>query len=159
MMTRDAMLTLLSELIACHSPSGDESEIEAVLLREFQASGVAVWQDAASNIYAHLEGEGPVVMVCAHKDEIGMIVSDIQADGRLKVENVGGSLAWKYGEGPVDVLCDNGDTLRAILSVGSTHTHTGPVAALREKALKWEHVTLYTGYMPEGTGCERCPYR
>ena len=41
-MKREEMLSLLSELIACHSPSGDEKEIDAVLAREFQATGAEV---------------------------------------------------------------------------------------------------------------------
>lgn len=145
-MNKQQMLDLLQELISCHSPPGDEREIEAVIKREFEATGVDVWQDGATNIYAHVAGEGMKVMVAAHKDEIGMIVTDVLPNGRLKVQNIGGSMPWKYGESPVDVLTDDGDTLRAILSVGSTHTRTGVMSELRDKrALTWDLVTLYTG--------------
>ncbi|RMF81544.1 MAG: hypothetical protein D6737_04700 [Chloroflexi bacterium] len=150
MMNRDDMLALLQELILCHAPPGDEAEIEAVIMREFEATGAEVWQDGATNIYAHLPGDGPKVMIAAHKDELGMIVTDVREDGRLGVQNIGGSMAWKYGEGPVDILAGNGEVVRAILSVGSTHTKTGPVAALKEnKALTWDLVTLFTGMTPE----------
>ncbi|MBI4530158.1 MAG: hypothetical protein HY709_01435 [Candidatus Latescibacteria bacterium] len=145
-MNRDELLVLLSELIACHSPPGEEGEIDAVIHREFEATGVKVWQDDATNIYAHLPGEGPRVMVCAHKDEIGMVVTKVEDDGRLRVENCGGSWAWKYGEGPVDVIADDGSLVRGILSVGSVHTHTGPVHELKSnRALTWDLVTIFTG--------------
>ncbi len=145
-MNHDEMLTLLSELIACHSPPGEEREIDALIQREFQASGAKVWQDDATNLYAHLPGDGPKVMICAHKDEIGMVVMRVQDDGRLQVENCGGSWAWKYGEGPVDVIADNGDLVRGILSVGPVHTLVGPVHALKSKrALTWDLVTVFTG--------------
>ena len=145
-MDQEAMLALLAELIACHAPSGDEREIEAVILRELEATGADVWQDGATNIYAHIPGDGPKVMVCAHKDELGMIVTEMRADGRLGVRNIGGSFPWKYGEGPVDILADSGEIVRAILSVGSTHTRTGPISELRDsRALTWDMVTLYTG--------------
>ena len=91
-MNRDDMLAMLSALISCHSPPGEEGEIDAVIRREFEASAPEVWQDDAGNLYAHLEGDGPKVMVCAHKDEIGMIVTHIRPDGRLLVTNCGG--AW-----------------------------------------------------------------
>ena len=97
-MEQKEMLDLLAELIACHAPSGDEREIEPVIRREFAATGVNVWQDGATNLYAHVPGEGPKVMICAHKDELGMIVTDVLADGRLCVRNIGGSFPWKYGE-------------------------------------------------------------
>jgi putative aminopeptidase FrvX len=145
-MNREEMLTLLSELITCHSPSGEEGEIDRVIRREFEAAGADVWQDDATNLCAHLPGEGPKVMVCAHKDEIGMVVAEMREDGRLRVENCGGSLPWKYGEGPVDVIADGGDIVRGILSVGSVHTKVGPVHELKDKrALTWDLVTVFTG--------------
>ena len=100
-MTSDQMLDLLSELIACHSPPGDEAEIDRVIRREFEATGAQTWQDDGSNLCAHLLGDGPRVMVCAHKDEIGMVVNGMREDGRLGVENIGGSWPWKYGEATV----------------------------------------------------------
>ena len=101
-MDRTRMFELLDELVICHSPAGQEQEIDAVVRRAFEATGVDVWQDDATNLYAHLPGSGPKVMVCAHKDEVGMAVTEVRKDGRLGVENCGGSRPWKYGEGPVD---------------------------------------------------------
>jgi putative aminopeptidase FrvX len=85
-------------------------------------------------------------MVVAHKDEIGMAVTAVREDGRLSVENCGGSRPWKYGEGPIDLLTDSGEVVRGILSVGSVHTKTGPVPQLdRDRALTWDLVSVFTG--------------
>jgi putative aminopeptidase FrvX len=147
---REELLTLLSELIACLAPPGEEREVEEVLLREFRATGAEVWQDDATNIYARLPGSGPKVMVCAHKDELGMAITHVYEDGRLGVENAGGSRPWKYGEGPVDLICDDGSILRGILSVGSVHTNTGPVHELdKDRALTWDLVRIFTGLTPQ----------
>jgi putative aminopeptidase FrvX len=144
------MSSLLKELIACHSPPGQEGEVDVVVWREFEVTGVRVWQDDATNIYAHLPGSGPKVMVCAHKDEIGMVVKAVESDGRLRVENCGGSRPWKYGEGPVDLIADDGSVVRGILSVGSVHTTTGPVRELdRDRALTWDLVSVFTGLSRE----------
>lgn len=149
-MDRTRMLELLDELVLCHSPAGQEQEIDAVVRREFEATGVDVWQDDATNVYAHLAGSGPKVMVCAHKDEIGMAVTEVRADGRLGVENCGGSHPWKYGEGPVDVIADDGSVVRGILSVGSVHTATGPIPQLdRDRALTWDLTSIFTGLSVE----------
>jgi putative aminopeptidase FrvX len=143
---RDELLTLLSTLIACHSPAGEEREVDAVIRQCFESTGAQVWQDDATNLYAHLPGRAPKVMVCAHKDEIGMAVTQIREDGRLLVENCGGSRPWKYGEGPVDLIADGGNMLRGILSVGSVHTVTGPIPELdRTRPLTWDLVTVFTG--------------
>ena len=145
-MNRDEMLALLAKLIACHSPPGEEREINAILRREFESTGARTWSDDAGNLYAHLAGSGPKVMICAHKDEIGMIVTAVQDDGRLRVQNCGGARPWKYGEGPVDLIADDGRTIRGILSVGSVHTRTGPVHELdTTRALTWDLLTIFTG--------------
>jgi putative aminopeptidase FrvX len=145
-MNREQMIELLSELIACHSPAGEEREIDAVIVREFASVGAEVWQDDATNVYAHLPGSGPKVMVCAHKDELGMAITEVRADGRLGVENCGGSRPWKYGEGPVDVIADDGSNVRGILSVGSVHTKTGPLPELdTSRPLTWDLMSIFTG--------------
>ena len=150
-MNREEMLSLLSELIACHSPSGDEKEIDAVLAREFQATGADVWTDDTGNVCARLPGDGLRVMVCAHKDEIAMIVTEVEADGRLRVTHCGGASPWKYGEGPVDLIADDGRPVRGVLSVGSVHTTTGPIPELdKTRALTWDLVSIFTGLDPAG---------
>lgn len=145
-MERESALDLLQELMSCHAPPGDESEIEPIILRELNKTSASVTIDGATNIYAHVKGDGPRVMVAAHKDELGMVVTEVLENGRLKVQNIGGSFPWKYGEGPVDILCGDGTILRGILSVGSTHTDVGPVAELKaNRALTWRDVTVFTG--------------
>jgi putative aminopeptidase FrvX len=130
-------------------PPGEEREVEAIVRREFEAAGVEVWQDGATNLYAHLPGDGVKTMVCAHKDELGMIVTDIRADGRLKVTNIGGAMPWKYGEGPIDLIGDDGQIVRGILSVGSTHVRSGILHELKSsRALTWDLVTVFTGLTP-----------
>lgn len=144
-MTSDAMLDLLAELVACPAPPGEERAINDVIARELGVTG-EVTRDAADNLHVRVPGAGPTVMVCAHKDEIGMLVTDVRPDGRLSVENIGGSYPWKYGEGPVDVIADDGTLVRGILSVGSTHATSGPVHELKaQRALTWRDVTIFTG--------------
>ena len=98
-MTQEEMLKLLEELTTSHGPIGDERQVEAVVLREFEATGVKTWQDAMSNIVGHLPGAGPRVMVVAHKDELGMIVTHVPPDGNLRVLPLGGPKPWNMAKG------------------------------------------------------------
>ena len=41
-------------------------------------------------VIAHKKGPGPKVIICAHLDEIGMMVSKIEEDGGLRLQAVGG---------------------------------------------------------------------
>ncbi|MCY3945693.1 MAG: hypothetical protein OXF44_05350 [Anaerolineaceae bacterium] len=147
MMTQVEMLDLLAAMLKCHGPVGDEREIDAFLLREFAATGAKTWQDGMSNIYAHVTGDGPRVMVVVHKDELGFIVSQVLEDGSLKAQDLGMSQPWKYGEGPVDIIADDGSIVPAVLSFGSTHTRSGPVGEFRQgsRSPNWGDVTLFTG--------------
>ena len=147
MMTQEEMLVLLEEMLMGHGPIGDEREIDAVLMREFAATGAKTWQDGMSNIVAHIPGDGPRVLVVVHKDELGLIVSDMSDDGKLSVQPLGGPRPWKYGEGPIDVIADDGSIVSSILSFGSTHTRSGPVGEFRAgtRTPDWGDVTLFTG--------------
>jgi putative aminopeptidase FrvX len=80
-----------------------------------------VWQDEAGNVVGLLEGgthDSPVRLM-AHKDEIGGMVARIDDDGKMRLEPLGGAVAWVYGEGPLDVLGE--EVITGILGVGSLH--------------------------------------
>lgn len=160
-MDTDALLSLFQTLVRAHGPPGAEAEVEAAIGRELDALGVRWWADAVPNLYARLPGEGLKVMVCAHKDEIGMVVTEVLANGRLRLAPCGGAFPWKYGEGPVEVLTQNGAPVRGVLSAGSIHTRKGPLHELKaSRAWTWDLATVFTGLSPEalkergvGVGC------
>jgi putative aminopeptidase FrvX len=146
-MNQDRLLELLRELLPAHSPGGDEGEVDRILLPYFRDYCQEVRQDAAENIIGRLRGTGqrPAVIVTAHKDELGMIVKRIEADGSLRVEALGGIPPWKYGEGPVDILAPGG-VLRGVMSAGSLHTteETPLVEQARDKPLGWPMIRVFT---------------
>lgn len=145
-MPNDIFIPLLSTLLETHSPSGDEEEIDQLLVPRFMQSCDQSWQDEAGNIIGLLRGQGhrQPVRVLAHKDEIGAIVKRIEPDGRLILTGLGASMPWRYGEGPMDVLAE-GQVLTGILGVGASHiTEESNIAydARFRKPLTWEMVRL-----------------
>jgi len=144
-MERNEFIELLKKLLLTHSPSGDESEIECVIKAEMENRCDDVWIDECDNVIGLIRGktdEHPI-RIMAHKDEIGMIVKRVESDGRLRVEPLGGANAWRYGEGPMDVLSDSG-VLTGILSIGPSHTspEAGDMQQVRSKALDWSMVRI-----------------
>ncbi|NDB21659.1 MAG: M20/M25/M40 family metallo-hydrolase, partial [Proteobacteria bacterium] len=81
------------------------------------------WQDGAGNILAHFRGrsDSAPLHLTAHKDELGLIVKRVEPDGRLRVQNMGGLYPFKWGEGLVDVLADDGTVVTGVLCFGSLH--------------------------------------
>jgi len=86
-------------------PSGQEMEVAAWFAEQFRPYVDEVYVDNLFNVIAHKKGTGPKVMLCAHMDEIGLMVSDIEEDGSIRLGNVGGvdprilpaSRVWVHG--------------------------------------------------------------
>jgi putative aminopeptidase FrvX len=145
--TYDRLLTIITELVLHHSPSGVEEEIDRLLLNRFAALGVESWQDKAGNIIAKIPGLNSqgAIAITGHKDEIGAIVKSIDRSGCLQVRKLGGSFPWVYGEGVVDILGER-ETISGILSFGSRHvSHESPQKVQQDNApLQWEDAWVVT---------------
>jgi len=120
---RDALCRLLDELLVTHAPTGVEGEMDALLKARLQEAGVTPLQDRHGNLTVTLPGRtpGPVTAVAAHKDELAVIVRRIDPDGKLWVEPMGGCRPQKIGEGPFDIVTENG-VVEGVLCMGSTHS-------------------------------------
>jgi putative aminopeptidase FrvX len=82
--------TLLATLADAHGVSGYEDDIAALLKRELEPLVDQVSIDKMGNVIAVRRGEGPTVMVAAHMDEIGLMVSHVDDEGFLRFVPVGG---------------------------------------------------------------------
>ena len=141
------MLELIAELTAAHSPVGNEREIDAVLRGHLDPLPFDVWQDPASNLIVKIAGAAsdcPLILD-AHKDELGLVIKRIEDDGKIRLANLGGVYPWKYGEGPMDILADEG-IVPAVLCFGAMHvTEESPIHAVRTvggRQLKWSDCYL-----------------
>lgn len=84
------MKETLKRLLNAYGASGHENQIRGVI-REMVAPYVdTVEEDALGNLICIRKGEGRRVMLAAHMDQIGFVVTDIEQDGFLRVFNVGG---------------------------------------------------------------------
>lgn len=139
---------LIRELIALPGPPGEEKAVAEYVQGKLAHLGYSPEVDAKGNVLVHLEGTpgGPNVLVTAHMDEIALMVTHIDIDGRVRVVAMGGAHTWKWGEGPVDILTRDG-AIPAILSYGCIHTnHEASVAEYaRHHSLDWGRAYLFTG--------------
>ncbi|MBN1319491.1 MAG: M42 family metallopeptidase [Thermoleophilia bacterium] len=81
---------LLSSLSNAHGLSGYEDEVAALLRSEMEPLVDEVTVDKMGNVIGIRAGDGPSVMIAAHMDEIGMMVSHIDDEGYLRAVPVGG---------------------------------------------------------------------
>jgi tetrahedral aminopeptidase len=77
-------------LTECFGPSGHESAVRDAIVAMLP-SGVDTRVDALGNLIVHRKGKGGrKVMLAAHMDEIGIVVTHVDARGFLRFGNIGG---------------------------------------------------------------------
>lgn len=87
------LLDTLKDLCALSGPSSYEGPVRDYLLDRAQKAGVEARIDGLGNLIATKKGaaKGPKkLLLCAHMDEVGLIVKRITDDGYIKFACVGG---------------------------------------------------------------------
>lgn len=81
----------LFELLNTDSVSGNEAKIEKKIYDKAKEFADEVSADELGNVTSAVNTASPFkVMICAHTDEIGLMVTKIEDDGMLRVTGVGG---------------------------------------------------------------------
>lgn len=60
------------------------------LMKGHKGCGCSLKVDKMGNLIAHKKGKRPRIMIAAHMDEIGLIVKNIEADGKIRLSTIGG---------------------------------------------------------------------
>ena len=86
------MKDLLKKLTETYGPSGNEEKIRRVIEEEMHEYVDEIDIDVMGNLIAYKKGngQGKKVMLSAHMDQIGLIVTHIDDNGFLRFSNVGG---------------------------------------------------------------------
>ena len=87
------MLKLLQELCACSGVSSFEDEVRACIRAHAQPYADEIRVDALGNLIVKKRGKkatGDKLVLCAHMDEVGLIVRHITEEGYLKFSAGGG---------------------------------------------------------------------
>ena len=82
--------TFLSEATTIGGTPGYERPVAEYIAGAFEPLCDEVTVDLLYNVVAKLGKTGPRFIICAHLDEIGMMVSKIEKDGSLRLQSVGG---------------------------------------------------------------------
>lgn len=83
-------MELLKELTQINSPSGREDKIREFILNQIKDDNYDTTTDTLGNIIVHKKGNGKKIMIAAHMDEIGIIVSFIDKNGFIRFSSLGG---------------------------------------------------------------------
>ena len=81
---------LLEKLSNASGPSGFEGEVREIIRDEIKNYVDEIKVDVMGNVIAHKKGNGKKVLIDAHMDEVGFIVTGYNEDGTLRFESLGG---------------------------------------------------------------------
>ena len=81
---------ILEALNQTHGPSGNEGGVRAKIEELARPYADEIMADTLGSLIVHKKGPGPRVMLCAHMDSIGFIVTHIEKEGFLRVGRLGG---------------------------------------------------------------------
>ena len=88
------MRELLKELSLAFGPSGCEDKVRDIIkgyLEKNAPKNAHIFEDTSGGLFCHIENAGkPKLMVCAHMDEVGFMVTHIEENGLLRFGCVGG---------------------------------------------------------------------
>lgn len=140
----------LTKLLESVSVSGHEEAIQSVVKEEMKGYADQIIQDEMQNTVCVLNPENETrIMLSAHADEIGLIISNICDNGRLQVIARGGIVPSTYPGQRVKVVNEKGIVYGAIEArrelfkiedLGTKHFLVDIGAKSKEDAL--EHVSL-----------------
>lgn len=82
-------LEVLRKLIEVPGVSGYEEPVREAI-RRMLPEGINVYVDEIGNLIADLGGGGDTIVLAAHMDELGLVVTHIEDDGLIKFRKLGG---------------------------------------------------------------------
>lgn len=143
-MKTDSLKKMLSDLCTATGISGNETsviEVSAKYLKKY-CSSVEIKNGNLIGTLGSSDENAPHVMLDAHLDQVGLIVTNITEDGFLTVGNVGGlDRRWFPAQ---KVLIHGKKTISGIISTLPPHLTNG-----EEKVQKIDQVRIDTGYSCE----------
>lgn len=136
------LMPVLSRLTAASGVTGNEFAAGEAVADYFRQYTGDVWRDSLGNVFGRI-GEGkPTLLVMAHMDEVGMVVTKIEENGMLRLKSVAGldprvlpgSEVLVYGTEPVPAV------------VGAIPPHL--LGDERSEAYKMDDLVCDTGLTP-----------
>lgn len=101
------MKALIQKLVQVPGPSGYETQMREVIRAEVQSAADEIRVDSLGNLIVRKgsrQPEGKRIMLSAHMDEIGVIVTHIDENGFLRFTNLGGVRPYNHIGGRVRFL-------------------------------------------------------
>ncbi len=118
------MKSLIQQLVETYGPSGFEDQVRDVIRGHVEPLAHEVQVDAMGNLFAlkRGDGSGQRIMVAAHMDEIGVIVTQVEDEGFLRFSTLGAvapkalmGTRVRFANGTLGVISHDGGSKEEIM--------------------------------------------
>lgn len=136
------MKELLEEMIKVPGVSGFEDDIRNYIRSKVEAMGLKTDEDNLGDLLVTVGSKGPHIVFIAHMDELGLIVSKLEADGSLRIRKVGGIDDRTLVGRVVEIKTQKG-IVRGVIGLKPPHLMTDREEMKR--IMSWEDVRVDVG--------------
>lgn len=84
------LLERIARLTAVPGATGMEDAVAKEVAAQLSALGIEAYSDKAGSVYGKIGEGAPLVLLMAHMDEIGMVVSRVEENGMLRLVKIAG---------------------------------------------------------------------
>lgn len=85
---------VLKELCSINAVATQEEKVKKYLLSHIAPHVDEIYEDNFGNLIARRYGEGDKLMISAHTDQIGFMVTEIEKNGMIRFQSVGGLIPF-----------------------------------------------------------------
>ncbi len=113
----------LEKINTCYGPSGQEAQVAKMLAEMAKPYCDEVKIDPLGNVICHKKGPGKKILMVAHMDTIGLMVTHIEESGYLRLTAIGGHSPYRliahrvrFANGTKGVVCCNEKAMRNVMN-------------------------------------------
>ncbi len=115
-------LDLLEKLSLAFGPTACEDEVGQLIKEQIEGYGDSVSEHFPGNIIVHVKGSSDEkLMICAHMDEVGFMMGDIDDDGFLSFDCVGGIDPKVLAGRMINIRGYAGDEIKGLICSKAIH--------------------------------------
>ncbi|HEY8395264.1 MAG TPA: M42 family metallopeptidase [Bacilli bacterium] len=135
-------MKIYEDLVNLNAVSGFEKPVRKYLKKELSKYADEVVQDKLGSIFGIIKGEGPVIMVAGHMDEVGAMVTGIKDNGMLKIIPIGSINPEVMVSQNVQVVISDDKVIRGIVGAVPPHMTRG---SKEQKQLDFDDLLVDVG--------------
>jgi putative aminopeptidase FrvX len=118
-------MKLYEKLVNLNGISGHERYVRKFVREELTKVSDEIIQDNLGSVFGVSKGEGPVIMIAGHMDEVGAIVTKITDRGFLKIFPIGGVNPDVFLSQNMNVVIDENKCIKGVIGAIPPHINRG----------------------------------